>query len=118
MSKDGKSGAFGGRLWSGSDKDRREPERQPEQQRRSADNTGAGEAAESDDFVIHPMHPDRAYQAFCMARRPERLHIDRAIQPSRFLAYHYLVDMNFDAALESVTFPDCGKPSSIFLSML
>lgn len=84
-----------GRLWGGGDS--KQTERR--QNWNPAGNTGG---AQEDDFLIPAVRPDRHYVAFKIGRHPERIHIDRAIRPSRFLAYHYLVDMNFDPAMESI----------------
>lgn len=101
MSRDDRNDLFTrtGRLWSPDrDKDRRQPAFEQDSR---TENTG-GPSMELDGLVIPKMRSDRTYAAFKIAQRPERLHIDRAIQASRFLAYHYLVDMNFDPALESI----------------
>ena len=101
MNRDDKGGGLGGRLWGADkDKDRRQPPL--EQERTSSTGSTGGAGMVQGDFEIPKMRPDREYAGFKMAQRPDRMHIDRAIQPSRFLAYHYLVDMNFDPALESI----------------
>jgi hypothetical protein len=45
--------------------------------------------------------PDRAYVAFEIRERADRLHIMRCAGPSRFPSYSYLLDISFDHHLES-----------------
>jgi hypothetical protein len=85
-----------GRMWGGHS-EAKEPER-----RQNWPAATPATPSTEDGFAIPAVHPDRHYVAFKIGKRPERIHIDRAIKPSRFLAYHYLVDMNFDPALESI----------------
>lgn len=41
-------------------------------------------------------HADRTYRAFDLGDNATRLEIRRAAEPSRYPAYHYLLDMNAD----------------------
>ena len=77
--------------------DAKEGKRSPAQR-----DAGMGGIVTPEDFVIPPLRRDRAYTAFRLAQNCERMHVDRGAQPSRFYAYHYLVEMNFDPALESI----------------
>jgi hypothetical protein len=80
MSKDTDKGGFAGRLW------------------------GAGREAPSppDEKVLSMKAPtDRAYVAFEIRERAERLQIIRGAGPSRFPNYNYLLDISFDHHLQS-----------------
>src|SRR5580698_6908207 len=94
MNRDDDKAGFGGRLWSGGGKDRREPERQteqrpPEQQRRAGDN------------VLPLVRPDRVYVPFEFPENTNRLHIHCATQPSHFPLYSTLLDIIYDHDFES-----------------
>jgi hypothetical protein len=88
MSKESSTGGFAGRLWGGG----REPSFQPAEK---VGPPGAPPEARS------AVPPNRAYVAFEIQERTDRLHIMRCAGPSRFPNYNYLLDISFDHHLQS-----------------
>ena len=88
MSKESNTSGFAGRLWGGG----REPSFQPDEKVAPPEIPPASRAA-----TPH----DRAYVAFELRERADRLHIMRCAGPSRFPSYNYLLDISFDHHLES-----------------
>ena len=87
MSKGSNTSGFAGRLWGGG----REPSFQPDEKVVPPEIPPA----------VRPAAPhDRAYVAFEIRERADRLHIMRCAGPSRFPNYH-LLDISFDHHLQS-----------------
>jgi len=92
MSRDTDKGGFAERLWGGGEEgpaaqEKVLPLKSPAEARPAARPSGAPD--------------DRAYAAFEIRERAERLHIVRATGPSRFPNYNYLLDISFDHHLQS-----------------
>jgi hypothetical protein len=88
MNKESSTGGFAGRLWGGG----REP------------SSGQDEKVVPPEIppAVRPAAPhDRAYVAFEIQERTDRLHIMRCAGPSRFPNYNYLLDISFDHHLQS-----------------